>query len=155
MGITWQGYKFEICPTCSFSPSNCKSSFPWWLCSIPVSDKFRRQVLINPLLHATYTKAAPRSPRDAEPSRLCPWQAEGCLGPSCLLSWASDCTKGDAIKSWGRGNLQVIFSFCSFRNQGGRKRMCVRSLMKSGTFEVNGAAIFFFGGGGGKFPIFC
>lgn len=86
--------------------------------------------------------SAPRPPHDAEPSLSSPWQAKGCLGPSRLPSQASDCTKGDAIKSWGRGNLQVIFGFCSFRNQGGREGMCVGSLMKSGTFEVNGVAIF-------------
>lgn len=49
---------------------------------------------------------------------------------------------GHAIKSQGRGNLQVIFGFRSFRNWGERDGMCSGSLMKSGTFEVNGVAIF-------------
>ena len=94
--------------------------------------------------------SAPRPLHDAAPSHSCPWKAKGCLELSCLPSQASNCTKGDAIKSWGRGNLQVIFGFHSFSNHGGREGVSVGSLLKSGTFEVNGVAIFW----GGTFPGF-
>lgn len=86
--------------------------------------------------------SAPGLPCNAEPSRSRPWKAKGCLGPSCLPSQASDWTWGMPSNPREGGNLQVIFGFHLFRNQGGRERTCVRSLMKSGTFQVNGVAIF-------------
>lgn len=130
-----QELTFPLLCLLSLSQALCAS---WSGCHVCVTpSEGSTELGINP-----YLTSALRPPWHAEPSRSCPWQEKG---PSCLLSQAGDCSKGNAMKSRGRGNLQVIFGFHSFRKRRGRRGLSAGTLMKSSTFEGNGTASFFGG----------